>query len=246
MKRLLVVLSLVMSIMVLSGCEYIIPPVSSSELQVKLMATREIIRESNVGIRVEVSAEGITNRNCSFTSKGSGAVYKEDSEYYYVLTNFHVVNTQECTNVEYAIYLLNFAGEEDTVDAELVIFDEDYDLAVIKFLKDDYIIPLIDIDTRLGTALKRGEMVLSVGNPSGLDAIVTYGEYLRMTNIDLVDFPVIYHTAMIYSGNSGGMLTDIEGALIGINTWGNPSNTEGLAVPLIKIHEFLTLYDLQP
>ena len=246
MKKLIMFVMLLFAVLTLSGCEYLFPHVTPNELQTKLMSSREVIRASNVGILVESTSNGLMNRHCNFTSKGSGVVYKEDAEYFYVLTNYHVIEDQGCPNVTYAIYLLNFTDEEDAIEAEIVAFDEDYDLAVLRFLKDDFDIRLIDIQARFNTTLRRGEMVLSVGNPSGVDAIVTYGEYLRMTNIDMVDFPVIYHSAMIYSGNSGGALTDIDGNLIGINTWGNPDNTEGLAIPLTKIHEFLDETELHP
>ena len=89
--------------------------------------------------------------------------------------------------------------------------------------------------------MENAEMVLAVGNPSAVNSIVTFGQYLGMVETDDVDFDVIYHSALIYPGNSGGALTDVEGRLIGINTWGVEGEAErSLAVPLEEILAFLS------
>ncbi|MFW5864907.1 MAG: S1C family serine protease [Candidatus Izemoplasmataceae bacterium] len=230
----------------LLGCEYLIP-MPESKLQSKLMSSRDIIRSSNVGVFLEVTPHYIyESSSCSFESKGSGIVYRVDDNYYYALTNFHVINSKECENADLSVYILDHEDEEDKVSAYVIATDEDLDLAVIRFLRHDFSITPVDIYARLNDPIIRGELVLSVGNPSGIDSVVTYGEFIRYTEIEQAEFPVIYHSAMIYSGNSGGALTDIDGALLGINTWGNPSSIEGLAIPLDKIHEFLTEEDLLP
>jgi S1-C subfamily serine protease len=59
---------------------------------------------------------------------------------------------------------------------------------------------------------------------------------------------VIYHSALIYSGNSGGALVDQNGLLVGMNTWSAfDSDVENYAIPLTIIHAFLEanfgLYD---
>jgi S1-C subfamily serine protease len=245
MKKILSIILLFIASFTLAGCEYLIP-MPESELQSKLMSSRDSIRMANVGVFLEVHASRITDTSCNFESKGSGIVYKEDNDYYYVLTNLHVIDSKDCETYDLSIYLLNHIDENDTVSAYKVVTDETYDLAVIRFLKDDLTVQIVDVTHRLDKPLLRGEMVLSVGNPSGIDSVVTYGEFMRYTDIDQVDFPVIYHSAIIYSGNSGGALTDIDGYLIGINTWGSPTTNQGLAIPLEKIHEFLESHDLLP
>lgn len=217
-----------------------------SEFQNKLMSSRDTIRAANVGVYLESSARGLTDFTCNFESRGSGIVFDEDSNYYYVLTNLHVVDTKECEDYSISVYILNHIDDNDKVNAYIVATDESYDLAVIRFLKHDYVINPVDIYSRLNRPLAQGELVLSVGNPSGIDSVVTYGEFINYTDIDQVEFSVIYHSAMIYSGNSGGALTDINGNLIGLNTWGSPATNEGLAVPLSIIHEFLEAQDLLP
>lgn len=245
MKKIFSLILVLIFLTTLAGCEYFIP-MPESELQSKLMSSRDTIRAANVGVFLESQARGLTDFRCNFESKGSGVVFDEDDNYYYVLTNLHVVDTKDCEDYDLSVYILNHIDEDDKVNAYIVATDDTYDLAVIRFLKHAYIINPVDIYARLNKPLAQGELVLSVGNPSGIDSVVTYGEFIHYTDIEQVDFSVIYHSAMIYSGNSGGALTDINGALLGINTWGSPSTNEGLAIPLVKIHEFLEAHDLLP
>ncbi|MCK7488389.1 MAG: serine protease [Bacillus subtilis] len=66
-----------------------------------------------------------------------------------------------------------------------------------------------------------------------------------MTLIENVDFKVIYHTATIHEGSSGGALLDVDGNLLGINTWGSQNSDEdSFAVPVHIIYMFLVNHDL--
>jgi S1-C subfamily serine protease len=61
-----------------------------------------------------------------------------------------------------------------------------------------------------------------------------------MQSLDDVSFKVIYHDASIARGSSGGALVDIDGNLIGVNTWGLQNSDEfSFAIPNYIVYTFL-------
>jgi len=213
-------------------------PVEPYLTEERLMETRNIIRESNIFITTTKYDKGFANTLIkTATSLGSGVVYKEDLSYYYAITNNHVIDGGDSYQVDYLVS--TFEGHE--MVGTVIIADSTYDLAVIRFEKNGYIIPLIDMSERENSNLTDSEFLLAVGNPSGVLNVVTFGLYKGMSNIANVSFSVINHSVLIYPGNSGGALTDLYGNLVGINTWGDENNNENnYAIPLINVREFLT------
>ena len=63
--------------------------------------------------------------------------------------------------------------------------------------------------------------MLAVGSPEGLDNTMTIGIISAVGRQPTPDFPMLYiqTDAAINPGNSGGPLLDVEGELIGINTF---------------------------
>ena len=230
--------------LMLTGCES--EPFQEEGLisQETLMLTRNDVRESNVGVRVDLFTQvfgGFFERRAGNT-QGSGVVFFEDETYYYVLTNFHVVNPRD---YDRASYQLSPSFESSPIEAELYVFDETKDLAVIRFEKGNLELKVMNLNRRLNEPLVPGEFLLAVGNPSAINSIVTYGEYLDLVSIRDVDFKVIMHNALIFPGNSGGALTDINGNLVGLNTWRFQSDEDlNLAIPLETIQTFLNSHDL--
>lgn len=211
-----------------------------------LMASRTLVRDSNVGVRVDLFTQvfgGFFERQAG-NSQGSGVIFFVDDTYYYVLTNFHVVNPRD---FDRATYRLSPSFDSDPINAELYVFDEGKDLAVLRFEKTGLEVTVMNIKERLDQELEAGELLLAVGNPSAINSIVTYGEYIDHITIREVDFPVILHSALIFPGNSGGALTDIHGHLVGINTWRFHTGDDlNLAIPLSTIETFLIRHDLWP
>ncbi len=243
MKRLFFILILSITVVSLSSCKYLDIFVDDdvSAFQATIIESRDYIRTSSIRVETVTYRGGLISSIAS-ESQGSGVIYAEDETYYYALTNFHVIDTGDSEDFDHTIYVFEY---EEAVPAELIAQDQAYDLAVLRFEKGDFTIPLMDLTKRLDIPLERGEMVLAVGSPSRINAIVTFGEYKSMINIDNVEFKVIFHDALIYSGSSGGALTDANGYIIGINTWGSSDNNAGgLAVPIDKVIEFLTENDL--
>jgi len=145
---------------------------------------------------------------------GSGVVI---SEYGHILTNFHVVEDASRVTI--------FDGEKE-LDAQVVVYDEEKDIAVV--LCPEIELPAI----KLGNSdrLQVGEWAIVIGNPLGEDFFrsVTVGtvsslersveqsvqdKYGRKTT---VENSMIQVDAAINSGNSGGGMFNTLGQLMGI------------------------------
>ena len=213
------------------------------DIETRLNTTTESIRASNIGVQMRVVSEGLFDVDL-FTVKGSGVVFKADDDYYYALTNCHVVNAYGEGTPHYSVSL---PEHEAMFEAETVVMDAKTDLAVIRFAKNGLDIPLMDIHTRLNTTIEKDEPVLAVGDADTIEASVSRGQFTAMQHADDLDEFVIRHSAQLHHGYSGGALTDIEGNLIGINTRGKTAGApDGLAIPLNVIHAFLEDTQMKP
>jgi serine protease Do len=214
-----------------------------------LLATRDKARRANIELQTTVyrmvalfPGSKTMVEQVIATSSGSGVIYKSDATYYYAITNFHVIDPETYS----ARYEVQTFDSTLTSSAELLAYQEEFDLAVIRFPKAARTeIHEIDIDTRKFTKIVPGELVIAVGNPETLTYNVTFGEFIRMTLIENAEFKVIYHSATIHEGSSGGALLDVDGNLLGINTWGSQNSDEdSFAVPVHIIYMFLVNNDL--
>lgn len=142
---------------------------------------------------------------------GSGVLVRNEGNKYYVLTNDHVVG--EADEIKAVLH----DGREYT--AALVGKDPRKDLAMVVFETRDKNIPI----ARLGDSesLQVGDWVLAVGSPFGFVSSVTAGIVSAKGRSgpqgNISDF--IQTDAAINRGNSGGALVDIDGNVVGINTW---------------------------
>jgi serine protease Do len=207
-----------------------------------LLETRDLIRSSNVQIQTTVYETriiwpGVTQRTISDNISGSGILFKEDDTYFYALTNFHVVDP----GAGEAMYEIMAFGDLETDLAELVCYDAENDMAVLRFPKNDRTgLHLMNITTRLFRKMNAGEMVLAVGNPSGVENNVTFGEFVAFRTLGEHLLPVIEHSATIAKGSSGGALVDVEGNLLGINTWGSETDdAKSYSITVYEVYVFL-------
>jgi Do/DeqQ family serine protease len=145
---------------------------------------------------------------------GSGVIVARDGEIYYVLTNNHVAGDAEEIEV--------ILDDEQSYKAELVGADSLMDLALVSFrTTDEFPIAVLgDSD-----ALAVGDWVFAVGNPLGYQSTVTAGIVSAKSRdakpgsgaSGITSF--IQTDAAINQGNSGGALVNIDGEVVGINTW---------------------------
>ena len=159
-----------------------------------------------------------------------------------IVTNEHVVS--ECAGPQQWEVVIEYGKgpgyDENYEFAELYSVDADNDLAIIKVKRKL---------TPLPTAgpPKKGHWVMAVGNPEagGIDT-VTDGRISNYADSD-PDFGehIIYTTAAINSGNSGGPLINAEGRVVGINTWSGAGyyDSVGVAQGLQRLCEKLISCD---
>ena len=139
---------------------------------------------------------------------GSGVIISPDG---YIITNYHVI--------ENSTEVIVTTNDNKEYEAEIIGFDEVYDIAVLKIksnLNLDYVF-FGDSDSTLV-----GEWVLAVGNPYNLNSTVTAGiissKSRDLNEYDQKNQSFIQTDAAVNFGNSGGALVNIKGELIGINT----------------------------
>jgi len=134
---------------------------------------------------------------------GSGFVISADG---YILTNNHVVDNSN------GIFVTMTNGKE--YKAKVIGTDARTDIALIKIdasgLKP---IPIGD-----SNKLRKGQWVLAIGSPFGLDSTVTAG-IVSAINRDTGDYlPFIQTDVAVNPGNSGGPLINLQGQVVGINS----------------------------
>src|ERR671911_193356 len=150
---------------------------------------------------------------------GSASVLTADG---YLLTSAHVVEGASSAVAAFA------NGTESMAD--VVGRDPFSDLAVLRARGD------VPTPVSLGDAgqLQVGQLVVAVGNPLGLAGSVTAGIVSALgrslpTRQGRVVDEVIQTDAALNPGNSGGVLADSRGQMVGVNT-GSPAETAGLRV----------------
>jgi len=138
---------------------------------------------------------------------GSGFIYDPEG---YILTNHHVVADADEIIVRMA--------DRREFEAVLIGSDESSDIAVLKIeAKGD--LPYL----RLGESktVKAGEWVAAIGSPFNFEQSVTAGivSAKGRTNRAQQYVPFIQTDVAINRGNSGGPLLNMDGEVIGINSW---------------------------
>lgn len=160
---------------------------------------KSVIDEENVehGSAVLVSDDGVCYTNAHLAVYSSGGQYKEFNEYY-----------------------IRFSFEKDFKKAELISYDVEKDIAIIKIVEmsNEYRKAILGDSSKI----EIGDTVYAVGNGLNHGIGLTKG-YVSIPRVDIqaegVTRSVIQCDLTINSGNSGGGLFNKKGELIGITTF---------------------------
>lgn len=141
-------------------------------------------------------------------SVGSGVVLTSTG---YIATNYHIIKGGVSLEV-------SMLSNHNSYDAQVVGYDEELDLAVLK-IEANNLTP-----AQLGNSdqLAVGDSVYAIGNPMGyLHGTMTEGiisSPTRSVQVGNKDMDLMQTSAALNSGNSGGALANQYGQVVGITT----------------------------
>jgi len=181
---------------------------------VQIFATSYALNEDGVSSKINLLARQ--------RSSGSGVVLSEDG---FIITNSHVIQGAKRVRVQFTVFEDEaFAHPEiprrqsgRQIEARIVGYDRESDLAVLKVGRSH--LPYL----RLGDSdqLHKGQLVVAFGSPLRLENSATMGivssTSRRVKPDDVMEY--IQTDASVNPGNSGGPLLDVEGNVVGINTF---------------------------
>ena len=141
------------------------------------------------------------------TGAGSGFIYAADG---YILTNHHVIDGAD----EIIVRMAN----RHEFEAELIGSDEASDIAVLK-IESEEDLPFLKLGE--SESLKAGQWVAAIGSPFNFEQSVTAGivSAKGRSNRAQQYVPFIQTDVAINRGNSGGPLLNMDGEVVGINSW---------------------------
>ena len=197
-----------------------------------------VTKNSVVEIMAESEGIGISYGTAELISKNGT-----------MATNAHVVTYSKLGETfTFDNILVRFIDEEDFREVELIKYDTDLDIAILKLITIDRKITPIKIGD--DNTLKSGDDVYAIGNLSnyglsmskGVVSIphinVTYNETTRN---------VIQCDLTISDGNSGGALIDKNGKLVGITTFRLKDQTNNIiygisyCIPVNTVMEYIKI-----
>jgi serine protease Do len=151
-------------------------------------------------------------RSFKQTGLGSGVIYRQKGNEYYIITNNHVIEGADSIRVtvdQKEFYKASVMGADPAIDIAILKIETKNKLVVAQFGDSDI--------------LQVGDFVIAIGNPYGLYGSMTFGIISAIGRSDIMnDRPnltnFIQTDAAINPGNSGGPLININGEVIGINT----------------------------
>jgi len=160
------------------------------------------------------------------SATGTGVIITDNG---YIVTNAHVIYDSEYGGgISKDISVL--VDGDTSYDAEVIGYDTDCDIAVLKINADG----LKAAEFGNSDELKLGEDVVAIGNPLGFDLMNTVTRGIvsgkdRQISINDQSMDLIQTDAAINSGNSGGPLINKYGQVIGINSSKMSSSYSGQA-----------------
>src|SRR3954465_5397592 len=189
------------------------------------------------------SGNTVLGQSGSSAGQGSGFVVDKDGD---IVTNAHVVTSGGRLNgggtPQAAKQGFVEFGDRNRVPAEIVGFDADADVALIKVDPDGLDLEPVALSQRSAFAV--GEPVAAIGSPFGETQSLSIGviSAINRTVEGLTNFGIdnaIQTDASINPGNSGGPLLDAKGEVIGINeqiaSSSGSNSGVGFAIPVTSV-----------
>jgi S1-C subfamily serine protease len=189
------------------------------------------------------SGNTVLGQSGSSAGQGSGFVVDKDGD---IVTNAHVVTSGGRLNgggsPQAAKQVFVEFGDRNRVPAEIVGFDADADVALIKVDPDGLDLEPVALSQRSTFAV--GEPVAAIGSPFGETQSLSIGviSAINRTVEGLTNFGIdnaIQTDASINPGNSGGPLLDSKGEVIGINeqiaSSSGSNSGVGFAIPVTSV-----------
>lgn len=176
---------------------------------------------------------------------GTGFVIKSNRDETLIITNHHVVEDNP-----YSISV--WIDDEEQVNAEILASTNQKDICVLRLTQQISLKPV----TLSQSSAKQGDAVYAVGFPAAADilsdteahtsqdATITDGIVSAKREVTTTQYgtpvEILQISAAINSGNSGGPLFDINGNVVGVNTYGI-ADAQGIfgAIDISEIHAFL-------
>ena len=172
---------------------------------------------------------------------GSGFVIDASG---YIITNAHVVNGAQRVQVALpggpaeGSIAGSLASRITVIPARIIGVSREIDLALLKVDATN----LAALPVANYRNLRQGETVFAFGSPQGLRNSVTHGIISAVARQTDPDSPMVYiqTDAPINPGNSGGPLVNLNGEVVGVNTFilSESGGAEGLgfAIPCGVVH----------
>jgi len=209
-----------------SSLEALVSRVSPAVVQIQATGLAPVEGSNKAGVALIVRQRAL----------GSGVMLDPDG---YIMTNAHVVEGAQRIRVLFPTPAaaspleITPVGKVQTLEAKLVGVHKETDLALLKVEGHNFpILPL-----QKNRAVHPGELVFAIGSPEGLQSSVTMGVVSSVWRQPDPDQPMVYiqTDAPINRGNSGGPLVDLDGYVVGLNTFilseGGGSEGLGFAIP---------------
>jgi serine protease Do len=169
-------------------------------------------------------------------SLGSGFIVDPEG---YIITNAHVV--EGAVRVRVVLFSsensisphATLRSKPTTMDARVLGVHAETDLALLKIEASG--LPALPFGRYQD--VRQGQLVFAFGSPEGLANSVTSGVVSSIARQPDPDRPMVYiqTDAPINPGNSGGPLVDVDGKVVGINTYilteGGGNEGIGFAIP---------------
>ncbi len=179
---------------------------------------------------------------------GTGVIIHADSEFYYVLTNHHIIHINSAYQFTRVVYEV-FDYQNGRTTATLIHSDPTYDLAVLRIPRNAKTLKVVQIAS---TNPEAGTPATIIGFPLSQKNAITMGRVMSYGKIDIInpkdadnkiDFESLISNIPVQPGSSGSPVFDFNHRLIGLVYAGNFRDDKSFsqttyAIPIEKIIEY--------